>query len=218
MRIRFTFTLAVSIVVPGTFSAPQMPAAKNISHVHIGHVMDGWKDTPEGKGLLPTAIAEAAIASQHAGFSAKKSGDLVWMKTHIRHVLHAVDPSMEAKGPGLGYGVIKAAMGAKKHINFSAGSPDASKNVKLHTPHVSTSLDNSVARAKEIVRICNQALGASSAAAAAPLVKKVNVLTGQLLQGADANGDGKITWKQNEGGLKEAEKHMGFMKKGEKLP
>ncbi len=79
-------------------------ADKNMAHIHIGHVMTGWKDTPNKSGLLPTAIAEAKVAAQHAGFAASKPATLAWIKTHIGHVLHAVDPSVEPKGPGLGYG------------------------------------------------------------------------------------------------------------------
>lgn len=188
---------------------------KNMAHVHIGHVMTGWKDTPGGGGLLPTAIAEANIAIQHAGFASKKPGDLAWMKTHTRHVLHAIDTSVEGKGPGKGYGMIKAATGAVNHIGFSAKSKGASGNVKAHTVHVTASTNNAIARAKEIVKIGKQVLAAGTASEAAPLVAKIKTLTGQLVAGMDANGDGKITWKPGEGGLAEANKHMGFMTKGE---
>ena len=40
---------------------------------------------------------------------------------------------------------------------------------------------------------------------------------GTCAPGVDANGDGKITWVNGEGGLKDARKHMGFMQKGEGL-
>ena len=56
-------------------------AETNMAHVHIGHVMTGWKDTPDNGGLLPTAIAEANVAAQHAGFAVSKPADLAWMKT-----------------------------------------------------------------------------------------------------------------------------------------
>lgn len=216
MNIRSVLTVAISLVLlVAVQAAVDKAKAKNMAQVHMGHVMDGWKDTPNGKGLLPTAIAEADIAAKHAGFAGKKSGDIGWMKTHIRHVLHAVDPSVEPKGPGLGYGTAKAAAGAKKHIDFAAGSPGASKNVKAHRTHVATSLDNSTARVTEIVKLCQEMLAANSPATAAAHVNKVKILVGQLLEGVDANGDGKISWKKGEGGLKEAAKHMGFMKKGE---
>ena len=189
----------------------------NEAHVHIGHVMTGWKDTPEKRGLLPTAIAEAKVAAKHAGFAASKQADLAWMKTHIGHVLHAVDPSVEPKGPGLGYGVIKAAGGAAKHVGFSAKSKGASKNVKTHAVHVDTSAKNVVTWGKLIVRLGKKVKSAKSAGQAAPMVKKIGQLAARLIAGEDVNGDGKITWHASEGGLKEAEKHMGFMMKGEYL-
>ncbi len=192
-------------------------AAKNMAHVHIGHVMTGWKDTPKKWGLLPTAIAEAEVAVKHAGFAAKKSGDIKWMKTHTAHVLHAVDPSAIAKGPGHGYGVIKAATGAVKHIGFSAKSKGASKNVKAHAVHVGTSAKNVVTWGKLIVRLGKKVKAAKTAGQAAPMVKNIEQLATRLTASDDVNGDGKITWHASEGGLKEAEKHMGFMKKGEGL-
>ena len=192
-------------------------ADTNEAHVHIGHVMTGWTDTPEKRGLLPTAIAEAKVAAQHAGFAASKPADLAWMKTHIGHVLHAVDPSVEPKGPGLGYGVIKAAGGAAKHVGFAAKSEGASKNVKTHAVHVDTSAKNVVTWGKLIVRLGKKVKAAKTAGQAAPMVKKIEQLATRLAAGEDVNGDGKITWHASEGGLKEAEKHMGFMMKGEYL-
>lgn len=192
-------------------------AKKNMAHIHIGHVMTGWKDTPEKRGLLPTAIAEAKVAVQHAGFAASKPAILGWMKIYIGHVLHAVDPSVEPKGPGLGYGVIKATKGAAQHVGFSAKSEGASKNVKTHAVHVDTSANNVMTWGKEIVVLCKKVMASNSVTEVASIVTKIKRLSGQLLTGLDANSDGRITWKKGEGGLKAAEKHMGFMTKGEGL-
>jgi len=190
-------------------------AAEGMAHAHMGHVSTGWQDTPDQMGLLPTAIAEAKIAAFHAGLAAKQPDNLEWMKTHAKHVLHAVDAGMIADGPGLGYGVKKAAAGAAKHIGFAAAADDASGNVKAHAVHVSTSADNTVERANAIVALAGRVDAAASAAEAAPLVAEMNSIAQMLLDGHDANGDGKITWKAGEGGLMAADKHMGFMRKGE---
>ncbi len=192
-------------------------ADPSMAHVHIGHVMTGWKDTPEKGGLLPTAIAEAKVAAQHAGFAASKPADLAWMKTHIGHVLHAVDPSVEPKGPGLGYGVIAAAGGAAKHVGFAAESEGASDNVKAHAVHVQASAGNVVTWSKLIVRLGKKVQAASTADQAAPMVMKIQELSNRLVAGEDVNGDGKVTWHASEGGLNAAEQHMGFMTKGEGL-
>jgi len=191
--------------------------AKNMAHVHMGHVTDSWGDTPGEMGLLPTAIAEAEIAVLHAELAVKQLDNLEWMKTHAKHVLHAVDSSSIEAGPGLGYGVRNAANGVSKHIGLAAGSDAATENVKLHAVHVATSANNTVARVDEIIQYVRQVLAASTAAQAAPAAKQMLRHARQLLDGRDANGDGKVSWKQDEGGLKASDKHMGLMRAGENL-
>lgn len=195
-----------------------MKMAGKEARAHIGHVMTGWKDTPDSKGLLPVSIEEAKIALAHAEFAAKKPNDLKWMKTHIEHVLHAVDPStVKITAPGLGYGVRKAAAGAKAHIEFAAKSEDASENVKLHARHVAASSGNTSWRIDAIVSTGNRMLAGDMADRAAAQVQQILELVKEILDGFDENGDGKVTWHEGEGGLMEAKKHMGFMMAGEKM-
>jgi len=187
----------------------------NPAHAHMGHVLDAMNGTPDGVGLLPAAMAEAAIAEQHAGLAAKTSDNLDSMKRHAGHVLHAVDPTAEAQGPGKGYGVKKAAAGVATHIGLAAKSEGASDNVKLHATHVAGAAESVVARCDEIASVVAQIRAATSAAAAAPLVMRLNELARQLSAGADANGDGRISWQAPEGGLAQAQQHMELMKAGE---
>ncbi len=215
MRKLSAITLSLAVAAFGLAAAPDMAAAQNMSHAHMGHVTDGWGDTPDGKGLLPTAMAEAEIAIQHAGFAANKPDDLAWMQTHTRHVLHAIDPAVEANGPGLGYGVAAGAGGSAAHINFASESDGASDNVRAHAVHVATSSQNTVARAARIVAQGKKVLSATDTADAAGHVKRIVALTNQLLAGTDADGDGTISWSEGEGGLNEAMAHMGYMAKGE---
>ena len=191
--------------------------AQNAAQAHMGHVSDGWNDTPDGMGLLPTAIAEAEIAVFHATLAAKQMDNLDWMKTHALHVLHAIDASAIDAGPGLGYGVLKAASGAAKHIGFAAEADEATDNITLHATHIASSANNTVARVAEIVGYINQIQAASSASAAASAVQQMLRHANQLLDGRDANGDGSVTWHEGEGGLLNTQKHMGFMRDGEGL-
>ena len=204
--------LAVAVLAGGNLAAQQ-----NAAHNHIGHVTDAWRDTPDGQGLLPTAIAEAEIAARHAGLAASDPGNFASMKRHTTHVLHAVDPEQIENGPGLGYGVKRGAAGAARHITAAANSDGASGAVQTHAVHVATSAQNTVARADKIVMLAKRIARTTTAADAAPLVAELNTLAQALLSGVDANGDGRTGWQEGEGGLETAQTHADLMKQAEGL-
>lgn len=209
-------TLGVVLLAGSVWTGRGMVHAQaSPAHMHMGHVMTSFRDTPDQRGLLPTAVAEAKVAAQHAGLAARAADNLDAMKTHAGHVLNAVDPTAEANGPGLGYGVKKAASGVVAHIGLAAKADGASDNVKLHATHVSASATNVVERSDQIVALVARIRAAGSAADAAPLVKELAALADQLTAGVDANGDGRIGWQAGEGGLQQAQQHMELMQKGE---
>lgn len=213
-----TKRLLAGLIAAGLLVAAGVAAAADkMSHAHMGHVMSGWNDTPGEAGLLPTAEAEAEIALQHATLATEKTDDLAWMQMHVAHVLHAVDPSVEPRGPGKGYGLIKAATGVSQHIGFAAASDDASPTVRLHAEHVSASADNVVERAQEIVAIAKMVAAAKTAGEARAGVAEIYALSLHIVEGYDADGDGQITWHDEEGGLAQVRAHMGFMMDGEGL-
>ena len=220
MRVITVNRLAVSFaVVALAFGFSSVAAAQSTAgHVHIGHVMDGFGNTPEGQGLLPTAIAEAEIAAQHAALAAGSTDNLEGMKRHAGHVLHAVDPGEADSGPGLGYGVKPAAAGVARHIELAAGTDGASGNITTHATHVATSANNTVQRADELIALAKQIQAATAVADAAAVAERLDALAAQLVAGHDADGDGRIGWQEGEGGLQQAEQHANLMKKGEGLP
>ena len=207
---------AIALIVAALFVAAPA-AAENMSHVHIGHVMSGWGDTPGGKGLLPTAQAEAKVAMAHIEFALANPGDMGAIRLHTAHVLHAVDPESEPSGPGKGYGLIKAAKGARTHVAAAAQSDDASDNVRLHAEHVGASLANVVGWGEEIVMLARRVKAAYGAEEAAPLARHILTLLTCVTKGCDFDGDGEISWGPAEGGLAQAAQHMGFMMTGEGL-
>ena len=217
MKTVITAALGMTLLAGCATMEEDKAAMENEAHSHIGHVMTGWADTPEQWGFLPTAIMEAKIAAQHAGYAVSKPGDLEYMQLHIRHVIHALDPSVIAEGPGHGYGVVAAAENAALHIGIAAESPGATDNINLHTEHVWASADNAATWAKLAVALSQEVLAVSSSADAAPKVKNIKAMTDALIAGIDADGDGTVTWKKGEGGLAVAEAHMGYMMQGENM-
>ena len=206
-------TLAFVAALSPSLAFAAAHTSMTMAQTHMGHVTENWADTPDAMGLLPTAIAEAEIAIFHAGLAAQKLDDLGWMKTHANHILHAIDPSAIANGPGLGYGVLAGAQGTVKHINFAAGSEDASENIKIHAEHVATSAGNVVATVAAIKANIATIEAATDVAVAVEATQANLILTADLLDGADADGDGMVDW--TDGGLNEASKHMGIMAAGE---
>ncbi|MEZ5667530.1 MAG: hypothetical protein R3F55_08890 [Alphaproteobacteria bacterium] len=190
---------------------------QNMVHAHIGHVMTAWNDTPDGMGLLPAAQAEAAIALQHADLALEDPTDLDAVRLHLGHVVNALDPSMEANGPGRGYGVVAAASGAGKHAGFAAEVEGASDAVQTHAVHVQTSTANVVGWAEAAAAMAQAARGSDSAGQVVAAAIQVRAMVDAMVNGTDANGDGTVGWEQGEGGLAQAEAHMGFMMEAEGL-
>lgn len=190
-------------------------AQGNMVQAHIGHVADSFAQTPDKQGLLPTALAEAKIAAQHASLGMKNPDDLAGMKLHAGHVLHALDPSVEAKGPGLGFGVKRAAEGAAQHIELAAKVDGASANVKTHSSHIAGAATSAAARAGEAVALAQKVRAATAPAEAAGLMKELSAAVDGIASGIDANKDGRVNWAAPEGGLNQATQHLEFLKKGE---
>jgi hypothetical protein len=209
--VTVTFALAFALSSLDAASAQQT----NPAQVHLDHVSTAIQGTPEGRGLLPTALAEAQMAATHAGLAVRDPANLDAMKQHAGHVIHALDPTAAARGPGLGYGLKKAADGIATHIELASRAEGASALVIQHAPHIATSARNTVKRADEIIALAKRIQAAETAAAAAPLVAELTTRAQQLTSGVDANSDGQIGWQEGEGGLAQAEQHLNLILQGD---
>lgn len=200
-------------IEPAPAAAPSA-AAVAANNPHIGHVTTGFQGTPDGEGLLPTALAEARVAAQHAALAARDPGNLDAMKQHAEHVLHAVEPGESTSGPGRGYGLKQAAAAVATHIELAARAQDATEAVQTHAVHVASAARNTAERADRIAVLARQIRAAASAAEAAPIVAQLAGLAAELIPGADADGDGRIGWEHGEGGLQHVEQHVALLAGG----
>lgn len=199
------------------FGGSSPALAGSDAHTHISHVVSSWNDTPSERGLLPTAFKESLVAAAHANYAVNAADDLDTMKMHAGHVRHAIDPTLENGGPGLGYGLIKAATGAVQHITLASETGDASEAVKNHTVHVVASLNAAIARSNAALVAADAIIAAPDTTTALVYAIKLAALTRGALMGVDINSDGEISWQNDEGGLKIADKHMGLMLDAEGL-
>jgi hypothetical protein len=208
----------------------QTPA--NAAHTHIGHVMTSWKDTPEMKGFLPTAIADAQVAMEQIE-RADLEGRINDFWLYGGYVLNALDPGDETQAllkttyarlpvnyvkievPGTGYGIKRSVSGALQHVQLAATSEGASENVKTHAAHVTASLENVAKWTDAAIATTRKLLAAKDVGGGQILVDELTAQINQIAIGTDANGDGQTGWQTGEGGLRQANTHMRLMMKGE---
>ena len=225
-------TFAAVVLGAGMLMARQAPA--NAAHAHIGHVMTSWKDTPEMKGFLPTAMADVEVALEEVE-RADLEGRINDFILYGGYVLNALDPGAETEAllktaytrlpttyvkvevPGSGYGIRRAVAGALQHVQLAAKSEGASDNVKTHAAHVVASLENVAKWTDEAIATTRKLIQAKTVGDGQALVDELTYLTEQIAKGVDANNDGQVGWQTGEGGLSQAQTHMRLMMKGEGL-
>jgi len=80
--LRRVFDSVVVVVtgapLPGQLArGPQLPVPPGPAGIPLGHIVNGFTDTPNLQGLLPTALAEARIAAQITREERLKLADFV---------------------------------------------------------------------------------------------------------------------------------------------
>ncbi|HSH75102.1 MAG TPA: hypothetical protein VLA09_05445, partial [Longimicrobiales bacterium] len=93
----------------------------------------------------------------------------------------------------------------------------ASASLRTHSQHVATIASTVAARAERAAQVARQLQAATSMAVAAPLVARLRLLTYQMAEGEDTNGDGQLAL-DGEAGLQQLEAHVYLLLEGEGLP
>lgn len=170
------------------------------AHLHLGHVMTNWRDTPGGRGFLPVALDQARAAGLHAGL-AVKGATLDDIKAQAREVLQALDPTVESGAADTTYGVKKAIAGAVQHLQLAARAEGATPNLTTHAGDASSALDDALRWTDEAVAVAQRIRAAADRAEAA----------------AGAHDLAALTSRISDDGLGRALSQMNLILKGENL-
>ena len=162
------------------------------AHLHLGHVMTNWRDTPGSRGFLPVAADEARVAVLHARLAARATS-LDEIRLHAGHVLHALDPEVEPKGPGAGYGVKRATAGAQQHLDFAVKAEGATAGLTEHAAHVSAWLAQVLQVVDEAVATAQRARASLDAAAAAAAAADLEKLARRISEEGLAQAEMRMT-------------------------
>lgn len=166
--------------------------APTIAHVHIGHALTGWFDTPNKVGLLVTAEQEATIAAANAELmiEAATRGDLGAIKRFLTNIGNALDPETYPVGNGKGYGLRKATNAAMSHLKFAGDSADASNNVLRSVARTSIVANSALEKCDEALILVEEALQIDDLEILAELGRELRDMTNDIAGGpSKANPD-----------------------------
>ena len=170
------------------------------AHLHLGHVMTNWRDTPGGRGFLPVALDQARAAALHAGLAVKGTS-LDDIKAQASEVLKALDPTVESGAADTTYGVKKAIAGAVQHLQLAARAEGATPNLTTHAGDVSSALDDALRWTDEAVAVAQRIRAAADRAEAVAGARDLAALTSRI----------------SDDGLGRAQSQMNLILRGENL-
>lgn len=201
---------------PGGVVAPEPPGSSNPVHVHVGHIATAFGQVPAGPGLVASATTDAGVALLHANFAAGDLSDLEAMQQHATHVLHALDPGTGTDGPGTGFGLARATEAVAAHAALASEAPGASAAVRTHVAHIQQIARSVVGRSERAAAVARRLAEAPSIRDAAPLVAELRLLTYQIAEGGDVDGDAELAL-EGEAGLQQLEAHVYLLLEAEGL-
>jgi hypothetical protein len=213
-HMRATFLIAVM----GLFVGGCAQQAPRISHVHVGHAITGWHDTPGQKGLFVAAEEKGQSALQHARDANQPGRRLDEVQGSIRRVMADVDPRAAPEGASERYGLKQALQGAVDHLVFAADVDDASNNVRRSVPVLVGNAAPLLARCESILVFGKEAVASKNLEEAKVLAAEILRMTRANADGVDVDGDGVIGSKREEYGLKQLRRDLVAMTQREDPP
>jgi hypothetical protein len=178
----------------------------------LASLLDGYIDTPEGMGIIPTGMEEAKLAGEYVRLAGQDSTNLNSMVRNMAHVLHAIDPNEVASGFGLGYGVKRAAEEMLIQAQVVLNADGLSDNIVSHVRHVPTAAYGALARADEAIALARRIERATTPEEALPQLQDLAALVRAMAWGSDSDRDGRIGYGDEEAGLAQATYHIKLLR------
>ena len=180
--------------------------------VVLAYLLDGYADTPDGMGIIPTGMAEATLATKYVRLAGRDSTDLSNMVRNMAHVLHAIDPSEVASGFGLGYGVKRAVEEMLIQAEVVVAVEGLSDSVLSHIRHVPIAAYSALAKADEAIALARRIERATTPGEALSQIEDLAALIRAMAWGSDSDRDGRIGYSDGEAGLAQATYHLKLLR------
>lgn len=212
-------TATVSPLAADTLAAdtpPDVPYAGPLPQeaaTQVGYITRAYPEAPGGTGLIDAGTAEARIAMEHVALAGRDPTDLSSMSRHMAHVLHAIDPAEVGTGPGMGYGVKRAAQAVASHAEQLAAMQEVPGVLAFHAPHAARAARGAIVQADEAIELARQVQRATSATTARRALRRLADVVRWMAYGGDRDEDGRIGHSEGESGLAQARYHLSLVER-----
>ena len=199
---------------PGTDVDRAASAMPPEVRIHLGHVTEGFTDTPLGMSLLKTAMIEGEIAAAWVRVAGVDTLDLGRMHRAMQNVLHAIDPVEVPSGAGMGFGFRRAseAVGMHTELAMTAVTDSlAPPALAFHGPFATRAAQAAQARADDAVALAHQVQATQDVRSALRLVDQLAETVRVMMYGDDGDRDGRIGQAEGEVGLAQAVYHLSLV-------
>lgn len=186
-----------------------------ISHVHYGHTLTGWHDTPDKKGLFVTAEEVAdEIARQSVELDTQISQQPQFDKDGAVHSIQKISLLLEGESE-TDYTLLRALTKSSNHMLFAAESDDASLNMINGAQEFEKNVSAVFAREKLLRQIAQSISMESNEQAIKKAARQLRILSVQILEGVDSNSDGVIGSSPSEYGLRQLRNQLALIAENE---
>jgi hypothetical protein len=216
-RVVVTIMVMLSSLISAcAYVVPEKPPS--IAHVHIGHALTAWTDTPGNQGLFVVTENEARRVLDLAD-SLTSQSTLDQIRSTMGEIVNVIEPPNSGRSrPDENYGLKRAFTGAMDHLEFAADSDDASANVRSTIPGLRNDAQAVVERHELIVAIAREIQDTTSVTEAAALTEEVQILARGILYGVELDGKDPIGSRPDEYGLLQLRNAIAAMTEREDPP
>ena len=186
-----------------------------ISHVHYGHTLTGWYDTPGKKGLFVTAEDLAdEIARESVELDTRISQRSEFDKRDAVRSIQKISLLLKGESES-DYTLLRALTKSSDHMLFAAESDDASLNMIDGAQEFEKNISAVIAREKLLRQIAQSISMESNKQAIKKAARQLRILSIQILEGVDSDSDGVIGSSSGEYGLRQLRDQLAIIAENE---
>ena len=212
MKLRSVLLVCLLVLAPSVSARAQQEQIVRL----ILNITKGSPATPGNIGFLRLAEREAATALEQLDL-ALAAEDFAALRSRTSDLLHVIDPSLEAEGPGTGTGLLYAVAAINANLTIASEMEGASANLKTQAQRAITASDNVIEWSQQVLDAAKLAQMVPSIVEARASLMSISRTLNNIIYGHDADKDGKIGWQLGEGGLPQVRKYVEYHAQGEGL-